>query len=173
MSIELIPAVGKEEIRKAIADLGGRISSDYRDRRLVCIGTLKGAFIFMADLVRQITIPLEIDFIGASSYEGETSSSGRIRLTKRPDIDLKDKDVLVVEDIVDTGFTLVALIDFLRSFGPKSVKVCSLIDKKERRESEVEIDYSGIVVEKGFLVGYGLDYNEHYRHLPEIYSCKI
>ena len=172
MSIERVPVIQKQEIREAIADLAGRISADYKDRSLVCIGALKGAFIFMADLVREITIPLEIDFIGASSYGGETSTSGRIRLTKPVDISLKDKDVLVVEDIVDTGLTLGFVIDYLKTFGPASVKVCSLIDKKERRQIEIAIDYPGIAVDKGFLVGYGLDYDEQYRHLPEIFCCK-
>ncbi|MDM8521825.1 hypoxanthine phosphoribosyltransferase, partial [Desulfococcaceae bacterium HSG8] len=134
---------------------------------------LKGAFIFISDLIRHLTIPVKVDFIRVCSYGSDSSSSGNIRLTKEIEIDIKDKDVLVIEDIVDTGLTLDYIIDYLNSFTPKTVKVCALFDKEERRATEVRIDYAGQVVTEGFLVGYGLDYAEKYRDLPEIYHMKL
>ncbi len=170
---ELIPVLTKNEIDAMVTGVAHRISSDYQNRTLVLIGALKGAFIFMSDLIRRITIPIQVDFIGVSSYGFGTSSSGDIRLTKKPGIELKDKDVLIVEDIVDTGLTLSYLVDYLESFGPKSLKICTLLDKQERRMTDVKIDYACHLVEKGFLVGYGLDHAENYRHLPEIYHLKL
>lgn len=170
---ELIPVLKKSEIDKIVADTARRISADYKNSELVLVGILKGAFIFLSDLARQLSIPVKIDFIRASSYGGETSSSGKIRLTKELETDIRDRDVLLVEDIVDTGLTLTCLIEYLKSFGPKSVKVCAFLDKRERREKEVTVDYICKVVEEGFLVGYGLDYAEDYRSLPEIYHLKL
>ena len=135
---------------------------------------LKGAFIFLADLVRQLTIErVQIDFITAASYGTKMSSSGAIRLTKDIDIDIRGMDVLLVEDIVDTGITLSFLKDHLKKYEPKSIKFCTLIDKRDRREKKIKVDYVCHVVEKGFIVGYGLDYAENYRNLPEIYDLKI
>jgi hypoxanthine phosphoribosyltransferase len=170
---ELIPLFKKDVIYKKVAEIARRISADYKDSELVLVGILKGAFVFMSDLMRCITIPVEVDFIGASSYGSDTSSSGKINLTKQLDIDVKNKNVLIVEDIVDTGITLDYLINYLKSFAPKSIKICALLDKHERREVDIEVDYSCYVIESGFLVGYGLDYAEKYRNLPEIYQLKL
>ncbi|MEE4355391.1 MAG: hypoxanthine phosphoribosyltransferase [Desulfococcaceae bacterium] len=170
---ELIPVVGKKEIEDVIRDLAAKISEDYKNADLVLMGVLKGAFIFLSDLSRHLSIPVQIDFIQTSSYGAGTSSSGKIRLVKKPDINIRDKDVLLVEDIVDTGLTLQFLMDYLNSFHPRSVKVCAFLDKKERRENDVAVDYACKTVEKGFLVGYGLDYAENYRSLPGIYHLKL
>jgi hypoxanthine phosphoribosyltransferase len=170
---ELIPVLSKNEIERSINDLASRISDDYQGRDLVLIGILKGAFIFMADLLRQLTVPAKVDFLRVSSYGSGTSSSGKIRLTKNLETDINGSDVLIVEDIVDTGLTLTYLIDYIKTFHPGSVKVCSLINKHENRKQEVTIDYYCHDIEEGFLVGYGLDYDEHYRNLPDIYHLKI
>lgn len=170
---DLIPVLEKDDIQKRVVDVARRISADYKNCDPVFIGVLKGAFIFLSDLVQNLTIPVKIGFVGASSYNSGTSSSRSIRLTKKIEIDLKQKDVLIVEDIVDTGLTLTYLIDYIKSFNPKTVKVCALIDKQERREAPVKIDYSCQVVGEGFLVGYGLDYDENYRGLPGIYELKL
>jgi hypoxanthine phosphoribosyltransferase len=170
---ELLPFMTKEDIEKKVNTLARKISEDYRDRELVIIGVLKGSFIFLSDLVRRLTIPVQIDFVGASSYGSGVSTSGNIRLTKEIGVDVKDKDVLLIDDIMDTGLTLAYLVDYLKSFGPRTVKVCIFLDKKERRKKALTIDYMCQVVESGFLVGYGLDYAENYRNLPEIYRLKL
>ncbi|RPH52795.1 MAG: hypoxanthine phosphoribosyltransferase [Desulfobacteraceae bacterium] len=170
---ELIPVIKKDEIESKIVDIARRISNDYKDSELILVGILKGAFVFMSDLMRRLTIPVQIDFICASSYGSGTSNSGDIKLTKELGIDICNKDVLIVEDIIDTGSTLLYLIEYLKSFGPKSISVCAMLDKRERRGTDIKIDYSCHVVEDGFLVGYGLDYAENYRNLPEIYHLKL
>lgn len=170
---ELIPVLKKDDIEQMVVQVADRISSDYQDRELILIGVLKGAFVFLADLVRQMSIPVQVDFIGVSSYGADASSSGNIRLTKDVDINVKNKDVLVIEDIVDTGLTLAYIVDHLKSFNPKTVKVCAMLDKHERRKSNVKIDYACHIVGEGFLVGYGLDYSEDYRNLPDIYHLKF
>lgn len=152
-------------IRNRIAELGKQITEDYQERSITVIGILNGAFIFLADLVRQIDLPMQIDFVRLASYNG-TKSSGQITITKDVELVLKDRDVLVVEDIVDTGLTLQYLKEMLKLHNASSVKICCLIDKKERREVPVDVDYVGFDIPRGFLVGYGLDYEENYRHLP-------
>lgn len=169
---ELIPLISENEIKKRVGETGLKISKDYKDKNLVLIGILKGSFIFLADLSREISIDHEIDFVAAVSYKG-TSSTGTVKLTKDIDIDIENKDILLVEDIVDTGNTMSALIDYLNSFNPSSIKICSLIDKHERREVDINVTYSGFYLEKGFIVGYGLDYNEQYRNLSSIYDLKL
>lgn len=169
---ELIPVLTEDEIKKLVADVAQKISDDYKDSELVLIGVLKGAFVFMADLMRKITIPVKIDFIGISSYGSNTVSSGKINLTRDIEIDIKNKDVLIVEDLVDTGLTLKYLINYLKSFDPKSVKICTLLDKYERRETEIDVAYPCHRIEKGFVVGYGIDFAEDYRNLPAIYHLK-
>ena len=166
---ELTPVLKEEDIQLKVDEIAQRISTDYEGRDLVLVGVLNGAFIFLSDLMRNLTIPCSVDFIGTSSYGAQTSSSGNIRLTKEVSLDLKHKDVLIVEDIVDTGLTLAYVIDYIASFEPDSIKICALVDKPERRETEIFIDYPCLLVEKGFLVGYGLDYNEKYRGLRGIY----
>lgn len=169
---ELIPLISKTQIETQIKQISQKISHDYIDKDLVLVGVLKGSFIFLSDLTRQISIDHEIDLIGVSSYTG-TCSTGQIIFTKQPDINLKDRDVLLVEDIVDTGKTLQKIIEFTTLLNARSVKICSLIDKHERRDVEINVDYSCFSLEKGFIVGYGLDYNEKYRNLPAIYDLKL
>jgi hypoxanthine phosphoribosyltransferase len=168
----LIPVLTKEEIDTAVSKIAGKISTDYKGCHLVLIGVLKGAFIFLSDLIRQLTIPVKVDFVGLSSYGAHTSASGSIHLTKDIEIDLKNTDVLIIEDIIDTGLSLTYLVDHIKKFDPKSVKICALLDKHERRKADINIDYVGHVIEKGFLVGYGLDFAEKFRNLPEVYYLK-
>lgn len=169
---EFIPLIEEEEIKTRTRTIGQQISKDYQDLDLVLVGILKGSFMFLADLSRQISIDHEIDLIGASSYNG-TTSTRQIVFTKQPDLELKGRDVLLVEDIVDTGNTLLKIIEFVRLLNPKSIKICTLIDKHERREVDIAVNYSCFSLEKGFIVGYGLDYNEKYRNLPAIYDLKL
>jgi len=169
---EFIPLISEQEIQEQVEIIGQKITDDYKGKDLVLVGILKGSFIFLSDLTRQIPIDHEIDLVGASSYEG-TSSTGQIVFTKQPDIDLENRDILLVEDIVDTGRTLTKIIEFTKLLNPKSIKICTLIDKHERREVEIDVDYSCFSLEKGFIVGYGLDYNEKYRNLPAIYDLKL
>ncbi|WP_320042443.1 hypoxanthine phosphoribosyltransferase [uncultured Desulfobacter sp.] len=169
---ELIPLISQQEIKEKIQEIGRKITQDYNGLDLVVVGVLKGSFIFLADLVRQITIDHEIDLVGASSYDG-TSSTGQIMFTKKPDLKLKGRDVLLVEDIVDTGRTLAKTVESMRLLNPRSIKICALIDKHERREMQLNVDYSCFCLKKGFIVGYGLDYNEKYRNLPAIFDLKI
>ena len=145
------------------------ISTDYADKRVVLIGVLKGAFIFLADLVRQLTIPAEIEFVRIASYGAHKESSGEITIKKDVETSLEGKDVLVIEDIVDTGLSLTFLLDHLHANNPSSLKVCALVDKRSRREVEVQVDYTGFGMDEGFIVGYGIDFNERYRVLPEIF----
>lgn len=171
---DFTPVFKKDEIDEQVSRVAKIISADYQGKELVMVGVLKGAFLFLADLVRQLKVEsVKIDFLQASSYGADTVSSGKIVLKKDIDVDIRGKDVLVVEDIVDTGLTLAYLIDHLRGFGPSSVKVCAMIDKMERRKAAIAVDYACTSVDKGFLVGYGLDYAEEYRNLPEIYHMKL
>jgi hypoxanthine phosphoribosyltransferase len=170
---ELIPILSEDDIRDIVKSLAGKISSDYQGSEVVLVSILKGSFIFLADLARKLTIPVTIEFIGASSYGGDTVSSGDLQFTTPLNIDITDKHVLIVEDIVDTGLTLNKIVAQLHSMHPKSVKVCTFIDKKERRATRVSIDYSGHVIEKGFLVGFGLDYAEKHRNLPGIFQLNL
>lgn len=172
MTEELIPLISEERIHDHIKKIAAQISADYSGKNLVLVGILKGSFIFLADLCRQISINHQIDFLGASSYEG-ASSTGKLIFTKKPDLNLENRDILLVEDIVDTGQTLSKIIDFIRSLNPASVKLCTLIDKYERRTVHIDVDYHCFVLEKGFLIGYGLDYNEKYRNRSAIYSLKF
>lgn len=165
----MIPVLSRTEIAQKVKSLAQRISEDYAGKELVVIGVLKGSFIFMADLIRELTIPAQVDFVRLASYGSDTTSSGTIRITKEIELDIRNRDVLIVEDIIDSGLTIAYLLEHLKSFSPKSVKVCAFIDKIERREVQVPIDYTGLLVEHGFLVGYGLDFDEKYRTLPAIY----
>ncbi|WP_462269784.1 hypoxanthine phosphoribosyltransferase [Desulfobacter sp.] len=169
---ELIPLISQQEIKEKIREIGQNITRDYKGLDLVVVGVLKGAFVFMADLVRQISIDHEIDLLGVSSYEG-TSSTGQIVFTKQPDLELKGRDVLLVEDIVDTGRTLAKTVESMQLLSPRSIKICALIDKTERREAQIHVDYSCFCIDGGFIVGYGLDYNEKYRNLPAIFNLEL
>ena len=170
---DLIPVLSKEEIEAAVANLAKKLSADYENHELVLVGVLKGAFVFLADLIRHLTIEVKVDFVRLASYGTKRSSSGEVRLTKELEIDIQNKDVLIVEDIVDTGLSLNFLVDYLNAFKPRTVRICTMIDKRERRESGIRVDYAASVVEKGFLVGYGLDYAEIYRNLPAVYDLKL
>ena len=160
--------ISAEMIAERVKAIGQEISAE-QPRDLLVVGILNGAFIFTADLVRAISTPVEVDFIRVASYGDNTSPSGEIKLTKDLDLSVQGKDILLVEDIVDTGNTIAWLREHLRNRGAASIKLCALIDKKERREQEVEIDYCGFQVQSGFLVGYGLDHAEQHRHLPHVY----
>jgi len=163
--------ISKEEIQNKVRELASKIDSEFGQEPIVFLGTLKGAFVFLSDLLRHVKNPkVEVDFVRASSYGFSDTTSGSVKLTKEPEVSLKDKVVILVEDIVDTGITVAYLKEYLKKFNPKVIKVCALINKLERRITPVEIDYVGFEVEKGFLVGYGLDFAEKYRHLPEVYE---
>ncbi len=166
---QLEPILSPDVIAERITALGQTISHDYQGQQLLAIGVLKGSFIFMADLVRAIDLDLQMDFIRVSSYGSSTSSSGTIELVSEPSATIAGRHVLLIEDIVDTGLTLQWLRGHFLSLGAASVKVCSLIDKDERREQAVEIEYAGFKINQGFLIGYGLDCDELYRNLKGVY----
>lgn len=160
--------LSESEIKTKVRELGSQITEDYSDKSPVIIGILKGSVIFLADLVRAIDLPINIDFIAVSSYASEMKSSGVVRIQYDMKTSIEGRDVLLVEDIVDTGLTLAYLMDNLATRNPISLKVCALLDKKEARKPGIEqkIDYVGFEVPNKFLVGYGLDYDENYRNLP-------
>ena len=170
---ELVPVLTKEEIKQKIIDIAGIISKDYAGKELLLIGILKGSFIFLSDLVRHLSIPVQIDFIRASSYGDKMSSSGTITLTESTQIDVRNKHLLLVEDIVDSGRTLAHVLKMLRTREPKSLKVCVLLDKKERREVPIVCDYVGFDVPDKYIFGYGIDIDEHFRHLPFIATADL
>jgi hypoxanthine phosphoribosyltransferase len=163
--------IAQTDIAKRVKELGAAITKDYEKGQLLVVGILNGAFMFMADLVREIHREIEIDFVRVASY-GMGTTSGAIRFSKDIELDIQGKDVLVVEDIIDTGRTLAHLKQSFEDRGANSVRFCTLIDKKERREIDVFVDYVGFEVERGFLVGYGLDCRELFRNLPEVYQLK-
>lgn len=169
MELQLGPVFSREEIAAAVRMMADEISRDYADQELLLVVVLKGAFIFAADLARSLKLPIEIDFIDLASYSG-VESKGKVEITKDVETAIAGKNVLVVEDIVDTGITLDFLIRHLAAKDPKSLKVCTLIDKRVRRRIAVTVDYAGIVCSKGFLVGYGLDIDERCRELEAIYE---
>ncbi|NLT96181.1 MAG: hypoxanthine phosphoribosyltransferase [Clostridia bacterium] len=160
--------ITEEQIRSKVKELGELITRDYQDKDLLVVCILKGAMIFMADLVREIKIPLDIDTMVVSSYGSSTTSSGVVRILKDLDESIENRDVLIVEDIIDTGLTLKYLMDNIFSRGPRSVKICSFLDKPERRKVNIVPDYLGYSIPDEFVVGYGLDYAEKYRNLPFI-----
>lgn len=164
--------ITEEEIAGKVKELGGQISKDYKDKDLMLVGILKGAVIFMSDLARHIDIPLSMDFMAVSSYGDSSVSTGIVKMIKDLDSSIKDKDILIIEDIIDTGLTLDYLTDNLTTRGAKSVKICTLLDKPERRKAKVPVDYFGFVVPDEFIVGYGIDYAEKYRNLSYIASLK-
>jgi hypoxanthine phosphoribosyltransferase len=168
---ELESAVGEvlidaDALRERVAELGAEISADYEGRDLLLIGVLKGAVFFMADLMRKLTIPCEVDFMAISSYGASTDSSGVVRILKDLDINIEGRHVLVVEDIIDSGLTLSYLMRNLESREPATLEVCALLTKPERREIEVPVRYVGFEIPNRFVIGYGLDFGERYRNLP-------
>ena len=158
----------RAEIESAIKRLASAITRDYREKNPLLLGILKGSFMFMADLVRQLDFPLEVEFIRLSSYGSGQQTSGRVKVVQGLRLAVQGRHVLVVEDIVDTGITVAFLLDYLKKKKPASLKLCALTDKPSRRRVPVAIDYLGFTVPDKFLVGYGLDYNEKYRNLPDI-----
>ena len=164
--------VSKTDLQKRIKELGKQISNDYKDSKPMFIGILKGSVFFVTDLLRELTIPAYIEFMAVSSYGASTESSGEVRLTKDLNVPIADRDIIIVEDIVDTGNTLSYLKRLLEQRNPKSVKICTLLDKPERRKVDLEADYVGFTIPDEFVVGYGLDYNEDYRQYNEVYILK-
>ncbi len=160
--------IDEEKIMKRVAEMGTEITRDYQGKELVVICILRGGVIFMSDLVKQIKLPLYMDFMAVSSYGMSTKSSGIVRILKDLNEDIEGKDVLIVEDIVDTGLTLHYLVDYIKSRNPRSVKVCCFLDKPSRRKVDVEVDYVGFQIPDKFVVGYGLDYAQKYRNLPYV-----
>lgn len=158
----------RQEIEATVSRLAAEISRDYRHKTPLLIGILKGSFMFMADLIRYLDFPLEVDFIGLSSYGRGKQTSGQVKVVQPLRSAIKGRNVLVTEDIIDTGLTTAFLLDYLRQEKPASLKLCALTDKPSRRQVPVPIDYLGFTVPDKFLVGYGLDFNEKFRNLPDI-----
>ena len=158
------------DIAREVQKLASQISSDYEGKEVVLVGVLKGAFIFLADLVRQLTIPVQLDFIRVASYGTGTESSGKIKVITDVQLDVQGREVLIVEDIVDSGLTTAFLREHLAAKKPHSIKICALLDKRERRAVPISLEYVGLHLDKGFVVGYGLDCNEANRQLPGIYE---
>ncbi|MBN1470548.1 MAG: hypoxanthine phosphoribosyltransferase [Syntrophaceae bacterium] len=163
----------KETIQKRVKELAEQISKDYAGKELILIGILKGAFIFMADLIREIGIPCRVDFARLASYGAGAESSGKVVMTKDIETSIKGKDILIVEDILDTGLTMQYFVEWMKERNPKSIKICVFLDKRKRRQVTFEADYIGFTIEDGFVVGYGLDFNEMYRFSPDIYVINI
>lgn len=159
----------QERIATEVARLAKEINHDYADREILVVGILKGSFLFIADLVRKITVPVTIDFMRLASYGTQTQSSGIVELRKDIELPVQGKDLLIIEDIVDSGLTLDTLYTKLMQRNPRSLKICTLIEKTCNREGSTQPDYVGISMGTGFIVGYGLDFNEQYRQLPSIY----
>jgi hypoxanthine phosphoribosyltransferase len=170
---ELERAVGeilidKDSLQRRIAEMGSEISADYEGRDLLLVGVLKGAVFFLADLMRNLTVPCEIDFMAISSYGASTDSSGVVRILKDLDINIEGRHVLVVEDIIDSGLTLSYLMRNLEAREPASLEVCALLTKPDRREIDVPVRYTGFEIPNRFVIGYGLDFAERYRNLPYV-----
>ncbi len=157
-----------EEVQARVAELGAQLAADYEGREPVLVSVLKGSIIFLADLVRAMPIPLSIDLMEVSSYGTSTESSGQVRILKDLSTSIEGREVLVVEDIIDTGLTLNYLLRYLHDKGPASIRICCLLDKPARRLAPIEIDYRGFTIPDRFVIGYGLDYGERYRNLPYI-----
>jgi hypoxanthine phosphoribosyltransferase len=164
--------ISRDEIAKAVDRLAREINRDYQGKQPLFIGILKGSFVFMADLIRRLDLPLEVEFIKLSSYGSARESSGKVRVVQELQTRIKSREVLVVEDIVDTGITTSFLLDYLKKKGPASLKLCALTDKPSRHKVPVAIDYLGFTVPNKFIVGYGIDFDERFRNLPDIYTLE-
>ncbi len=159
----------RERIATEIKRLGREISQDYGDQEVMLVGVLKGSFLFIADLIRELETPAVVDFVRLASYGSGTQTSGIIEFRKELEMPIVDRHVIIIEDIVDSGYTLECLYNKLLLQKPRSLKICTLIDKRARREVDIEADYIGISMDDGFIIGYGLDHDEKYRDLPDIY----
>jgi hypoxanthine phosphoribosyltransferase len=168
MPTQLTVLISRDEIAEAVSRLACEIRRDYEDKQPLLVGVLKGSFVFMADLIRRLDLPLELEFIGVSSYGAGRESSRRVKLVHELRTPARDRDVVVIEDIVDTGLTISFVLDYLRKECPSSLKLCALTDKPSRRIVPVRIDYLGFTLPDRFIVGYGLDCNERLRNLPDI-----
>ena len=160
--------LSEDEIREKVRELGGKITADYKNSNLMLVTVLKGAVVFLADLMREIDVPAEIDFMVVSSYGSGVKSSGVVKIVKDLDVPLAGKDILIVEDILDSGLTLSYIKELLESRGPRSIRIATLLDKPSRRKVDLQADYIGFSVPDEFVIGYGLDYDEKYRNLPYI-----
>jgi len=160
----------EEQIRSRVAELGVELSADYGGRQPVLVSVLKGSIVFLADLIRATEIPVSVDLMELSSYGSETETSGQVRILKDLSGSIEDRDVIVVEDIIDTGLTLNYLLRYLHDRRPASVRICCLLDKPARRLADIEIDYRGFEIPDRFVVGYGLDFDERYRNRPSVYG---
>ena len=160
--------ISEEELKAKVEELGKRIEKDFQGEELLVVGILKGASVFVADLIRNINLDVNIDFMSVSSYGNSTESSGVVKILKDLDVNIKGKNVLIVEDIIDSGLTLSNLVATLETREPKSLKICTLLDKPDRRVVDVKVDYTGFQIPDEFVVGYGLDYDQRYRNLPFI-----
>ncbi len=160
--------LSEDEIREKVRELGGKITADYKNSNLMLVTVLKGAVVFLADLMRQIDVPAEIDFMVVSSYGSGVKSSGVVKIVKDLDVPLAGKDILIVEDILDSGLTLSYIKELLERRGPRSIRIATLLDKPSRRKVDLQADYIGFSVPDEFVIGYGLDYDEKYRNLPYI-----
>lgn len=162
----------KTEIQNKVAELGRKISKDYKDKNLYIISLLKGSFIFTADLVREIDIDTKINFVTTSSYSNNTETTGKVKLLTEIKEDLTEYDILIADDIVDSGLTMDFMVNYLKSKNPKSIKSCVLLDKPSRRKVDITADYVGFSIEDKFVVGYGLNFGDYYRNIPYIFSLK-
>lgn len=168
MASQLKVLITQDEIKQAVARLAAEIRQDYESKEPLLVGILKGSFVFMADLIRQLELPVEVDFIKLSSYGAGRETSGKVKVVQGLKTPIKGRDVLVVEDIVDTGLTISFLLNYLQKKKPASLRLCALTDKPSRRQVPVTIDYLGFAVPDRFIVGYGIDWNEKFRYLPDI-----
>lgn len=170
MAHKMLPVIGADAIRRRVAELGAEITAHYQGKPLVCVCVLKGAFLFFADLMRHVRTPMEIDFVRLASYGSGTSRGRQTIFSKDMEVDIDGKHVLLVEDIVDTGRSAEFLLHVLEKRGAASLKICSFVDKSERREVSLKVDFAGFPIQKGFIVGYGMDYAEQYRELDAVYE---
>ena len=164
--------ITKEKIAQRVKEIGKQIATDYKGKNPIMICILKGSVVFFADLIREIDIPIDLEFMAISSYGSSVNSSGEVRVVKDTDKSLENRHVVLVEDIIDTGLTLSYLKNMLKSRAPSSLKICALLDKPERRESKIEADYVGFKIPNSFVIGYGLDYNQKYRNMPDVCVLK-
>ena len=159
--------ITEEQLSQKVEELAKQIEKDYEGQSLLVVGILKGASVFVSDLIRKIDLDVNIDFMSVSSYGSGTESSGTVKILKDLDVDIEGKNVLIVEDIIDSGLTLSNLVAALQTRSPKSLKICTLLDKPQRRTADIPVDYVGFVIEDKFIVGYGIDWAEKYRNLPD------